>query len=151
TVAYGRAEVLKGIDMVIPPGEVTAIIGPSGSGKSTLLSALNRLSDLMDGCRVTGEVTLDGADVFRMDPILLRRRVGMVFQKPNPFPMSIRENVLYGVKAASLPVDHARTLQNSLAKAALWEETRHRLGDHAFHLSLGQQQRLCLARCLATG
>jgi phosphate transport system ATP-binding protein len=148
-VAYGRNEVLKGITMSIEPGLVTAIIGPSGCGKSTLLSALNRLSDLIDQCHVSGEVLLDEKNIFQMDPILLRRRVGMVFQKPNPFPMSIRENVLYGIKAAGLRVNHAYTLQESLARAALWEEMRGRLGDSALRLSLGQQQRLCLARCLA--
>jgi len=148
-VSYGRTEVLKGINMSIAPGQVTAIIGPSGCGKSTLLSTLNRLSDLIDQCRVTGDVMLDDKNVFRMDPILLRRKVGMVFQKPNPFPMSVRENVLYGIKAAGLRVNHAHAIQDSLARAALWEEMRSRLGDSALRLSLGQQQRLCLARCLA--
>jgi phosphate transport system ATP-binding protein len=148
-VAYGQRRVLHGVSFTIPPGAVTAIIGPSGCGKSTLLSALNRLSDLVPGCKVGGKVLMDGVDVFRMDPILLRRRVGMVFQKPNPFPMSIRENVLYGVKAAHLRASHNHVVQSTLTQAALWEEVRERLADHAFRLSLGQQQRLCLARCLA--
>src|SRR5262245_58938319 len=96
-VFYGQSEVLKGIDLQFPAGRVTAIIGPSGCGKTTLLMTLNRLSELTRGCRVTGQVLLEGVDVLRMDPVMLRRRVGMVFQRPNPFPMSIRENVLYGI------------------------------------------------------
>ena len=148
-VFYGKKEILKGIDLTFPPGQVTAIIGPSGCGKTTLLATLNRLSEMSPGCRVAGKVELDGTDVLRMDPVILRRRVGMVFQRPNPFPMSIRENVLYGIKAAGLRVDPAYAVQSSLMKAALWDEAHSRLGDHAFGLSLGQQQRLCLARCLA--
>jgi phosphate transport system ATP-binding protein len=148
-VAYGPLEVLKGIDLEFRAGEVTAIIGPSGCGKTTLLNTLNRLSELTPGCRVSGEVRLDERDVLGVDPILLRRRVGMVFQKPNPFPMSIRENVLYGVKAARLNVQHGEVIEKSLRQAALWEEVRGRLDQSAMPLSLGQQQRLCLARCLA--
>lgn len=148
-VAYGGTSVLKGITMAITPGAVTAIIGPSGCGKTTLLRTLNRLSEMIVGCVVKGKIYLDETDVLKMDPQLLRRRVGMVFQKPNPFPMSIRENVLYGVKATRLKVDHERTVQSCLTKAALWEETKHRLGHSALSLSLGQQQRLCLARSLA--
>jgi phosphate transport system ATP-binding protein len=148
-VAYGPSEVLKGIDLEFRAGGVTAIIGPSGCGKTTLLNTLNRLSELTPGCRVSGEVRLDERDVLGVDPILLRRQVGMVFQKPNPFPMSIRENVLYGVKAAGLKVDHDQVVDNSLRQAALWEELRSRLDQSATRLSLGQQQRLCLARCLA--
>jgi phosphate transport system ATP-binding protein len=148
-VAYGPLEVLKGIDLDFRAGEVTAIIGPSGCGKTTLLNTLNRLSELTPGCRVSGAIRLDQRDVLGVDPILLRRRVGMVFQKPNPFPMSIRENVLYGVKAAGLTVAHAAVIEASLRQAALWEEVRDRLDHPATRLSLGQQQRLCLARCLA--
>jgi phosphate transport system ATP-binding protein len=141
--------VLKGITMGFPAGEVTAIIGPSGCGKTTLLTTLNRLAELNRNCRVEGRVELDDADVLALDPVLLRRRVGMVFQKPNPFPMSIRDNVLYGVRAASMRVNPNYVVQRSLTRAAVWEEVRTRLSDHAFRLSLGQQQRLCLARCLA--
>ena len=150
-VWYGQHEVLKGVDLHFPAGRVTAIIGPSGCGKTTLLMTLNRMSELTRGCRVGGEVRLEDTDVLRIDPVLLRRRVGMVFQRPNPFPMSIRENVLYGIKATQLRVNQAYTVQASLMRAALWDETRERLTDHAFGLSLGQQQRLCLARCLAVG
>ncbi|MGQ9675499.1 MAG: phosphate ABC transporter ATP-binding protein [Chloroflexota bacterium] len=148
-VSYSGTEVVKGIDLVLPPGKVTAIIGPSGCGKTTVLRCLNRLSEMTKGCRVEGEILLDGQDILRVDPILLRRKVGMVFQKPNPFPMSIRENVLYGVKATKLKVDHDLVVKYCLMKAALWNEVKDRLSDHASALSLGQQQRLCIARALA--
>jgi phosphate transport system ATP-binding protein len=150
-VAYGGREVLKGVDVPIARGKVTAIVGPSGCGKTTFLRTLNRLTDLTPGCRVTGRVTIDGEDCMTMDPVLLRRRVGMVFQKPNPFPMSIRENVLYGVKAqGNNKGDHHDVLEASLLKAVLWDEVKDRLGESALHLSGGQQQRVCIARCLAT-
>ena len=148
-VWYGEKEVLKGVDLSFAAGRVTAIIGPSGCGKTTLLMTLNRLSEMTRGCRVAGDVLLDGTDVLRIDPVLVRRRVGMVFQRPNPFPMSIRENVLYGIKAANRGFNYDYAVHTSLVKSALWEEVRNRLNDHAFGLSLGQQQRLCLARCLA--
>ena len=148
-VSYGGNPVVKGIDLAIPPGQVTAIIGPSGCGKTTVLRCLNRLIELTDGCTVEGHIFLDGEDIQRMDPVLLRRRVGIVFQKPNPFPMSVRENVLYGVKAVRRKTDHNAVVQSCLTKAALWDEIQDRLGDHAFALSVGQQQRLCIARTLA--
>jgi phosphate transport system ATP-binding protein len=150
-VAYGGREVLKGIEVPIARGKVTAIVGPSGCGKTTFLRTLNRLTDLSPGCRVTGRVTIDGEDCMTMDPVLLRRRVGMVFQKPNPFPMSIRENILYGVKAqGDKNGNHDHLLEASLSKAVLWDEVKDRLDDSALHLSGGQQQRVCIARCLAT-
>jgi phosphate transport system ATP-binding protein len=148
-VCYGCNCVIKGIDLIFPPGKVTAIIGPSGCGKTTLLRCLNRLSELTSGCRVKGRILLDGEDILKMDPILLRRRVGMVFQRPNPFPKSIRENVLYGVKAAKLTVNHEDLIRDCLQKAALWTEVKDRLSDNASTLSIGQQQRLCIARTLA--
>jgi phosphate transport system ATP-binding protein len=148
-VSYPTQQVLKGINTVFRPGLVTAIIGASGSGKSTLLRTLNRLSEMTAGCKVEGEVYLDQANVLALDPQILRRQVGMVFQKPNPFPMSIRENVLYGVKAIRLKVDHDQTVRDALVGAALWDEVRLRLKDSALALSLGQQQRLCIARVLA--
>jgi phosphate transport system ATP-binding protein len=148
-VCYGENTVLKGIDMVIYPGKVTAIIGPSGCGKTTLLRCLNRLSEFTNGCRVKGQILLDGENVLQMDPILLRRRVGMVFQKPNPFPKSIKENILYGVKAIKKECDIDSTVKSCLEKAALWNELKGRLKDNAFALSIGQQQRLCIARSLA--
>ncbi len=145
----GPQELLLSINLQFPAGKVTAIIGPSGCGKTTLLYTLNRLSELTPGCSVRGRVLLDGKNVMNLDPVLVRRSVGMVFQRPNPFPMSIRDNVLYGIKAAGSRVNHASVVQASLARAALWDETRSRLGDNAMRLSLGQQQRLCLARALA--
>jgi phosphate transport system ATP-binding protein len=148
-VCYGDNNVLRGVDILIPPGKVTAIIGPSGCGKTTLLRTLNRLNELTGGCKANGQILLDGENIFKMDPILLRRKVGMVFQKPNPFPKSIRENILYGVKALKLKVDHDQVVRACLEKAALWEELKNRLHDSALGLSLGQQQRLCIARTLA--
>jgi phosphate transport system ATP-binding protein len=148
-VRYGDNTVVKGIDIAFKPGKVTAIIGPSGCGKTTLLRTLNRMSELTPGCSVSGQILLDGEDILKMDPMLLRRRVGMVFQKPNPFPKSIRENVLYGVKAIKLKVDHEATVQSCLERAGLWGELKNRLHDSAFGLSLGQQQRLCIARTMA--
>jgi len=147
-VAYGEREVVMGIDMKIACGKVTAIVGPSGCGKTTFLRTLNRLTDLTEKCRVQGRVTLDGEDVFAMDPVLLRRRVGMVFQDPNPFPMSLKENVLYGVKAQGNRGSR-EILETSLRKAVLWDEVHDRLDASALTLSGGQQQRLCIARCLA--
>ncbi|MDY6835980.1 MAG: phosphate ABC transporter ATP-binding protein [Chloroflexota bacterium] len=194
-ISYGDNKVIKGIDLDLPQGQVTAIIGPSGCGKTTLLRSLNRLSEMVPRCKVEGKIYLDGEDIFQMDPMLLRRRVGMVFQRPNPFPMSLKENILYGVKATGssehkqIKNDRKKTgafqtmncegnghkssrsngsslsskirwpwganpetaqlVESSLRKAALWEEVKDRLGDNAFSLSLGQQQRLCMARSLA--
>jgi phosphate transport system ATP-binding protein len=148
-VSYGKNYVLKGIDLAFPTGKVTAIIGPSGCGKTTLLRCLNRMHELTDGCKVKGQVLLDGENIFDMDPMLLRRRVGMVFQRPNPFPKSIRENILYGVKAIKYKCDYDKVVRSCLEKAALWDELKDRLDDNAVALSLGQQQRLCIARSLA--
>jgi len=148
-VFYGQKQILKGIDLVFPAGAVTAIIGPSGCGKTTLLRCLNRLNELAHGCKVKGQILLDNEDILKMDPMLLRRRIGMVFQKPNPFPKSIKENVLYGVKATKRKCDHDATVQSCLQKAALWDELKDRLHESAFALSIGQQQRLCIARSLA--
>ncbi len=148
-VHYDKTPVIKGIDLTFPPGKVTAIIGPSGCGKTTLLRCLNRLSELTSGCKVKGNILLNGDNILQMDPMLLRRKVGMVFQKPNPFPKSIRENVLYGVKAIKLKIDHDAVIRASLEKAALWNELKDRLNDSALALSIGQQQRLCIARTLA--
>jgi phosphate transport system ATP-binding protein len=148
-VSYGSNTVIKGIDLIFPPGKITAVIGPSGCGKTTLLRCMNRLSELTPGCKVKGQILLDGENVLQMDPMLLRRRVGMVFQRANPFPKSIKENILYGVKAIKFKCDHDSTVQNCLEKAALWKELKGRLHDNAFTLSIGQQQRLCIARTLA--
>jgi len=147
-VAYGRTEVIRGVDLRIAPGQVLAIVGPSGCGKTTLLRCLNRLT--APSCKITGSIALDGEETSRMDPVLLRRRVGMVFQKPNPFPMSIEKNVLYGLRAqGKRKAEDARALESSLTTAALWHEVKTRLDDSAHTLSLGQQQRLCIARAVA--
>jgi phosphate transport system ATP-binding protein len=149
-VAYSGREVLHGVDLHVARGKVTAMVGPSGCGKTTLLRTLNRLSELTPGCQVTGRIMIDGEDSNSLDPVLLRRRVGMVFQKPNPFPMSIRENVLYGVKAQSdRRDDHEAILESALRQAVIWDEVKDRLDDSALALSGGQQQRICIARSLA--
>ncbi len=148
-VYYGKHMVVNHVNLSFPAGKVTAIIGPSGCGKTTLLRCLNRMNELTPGCRVEGCILLDGEDVLNMDVMLLRRKVGMVFQKPNPFPKTISENLLYGIKATKLKVDHPSTIRACLEKAALWTELKERLGESAMNLSIGQQQRLCIARTLA--
>ena len=149
---YGDFHALKNIHLAISEGEITAFIGPSGCGKSTLLKSLNRMNDLIEGCRITGSITLDGEDIYGdMDTNLLRKRVGMVFQKPNPFPMSIYDNIAYGprthgVRSKSQLDD---IVEDSLRQAAIWDEVKDRLYKSALGLSGGQQQRLCIARALA--
>ena len=149
---YGDYHALKGIDISFQSGEITALIGPSGCGKSTLLKSLNRMNDLVDGCRIQGRVLLDGQDVYGgMDVNLLRRRVGMVFQKPNPFPMSVYDNIAYGPRTHGVK-DRRRLdeiVEQSLRDAAIWGEVKDRLKKSALGLSGGQQQRLCIARALA--
>ena len=150
---YGEAQALYGIDLQIPEGEVTAFIGPSGCGKSTLLRCINRLNDLIDTVRIGGELSIGGEDIYapEYDPIDLRRRVGMVFQKSNPFPKSIYENVAYGLRIVGendrQVLDAA--VEKSLRAAALWDEVKDRLDESALGMSGGQQQRLCIARALA--
>jgi len=151
---YGTHQALAGIDMAIAPHRVTALIGPSGCGKSTFLRTLNRMSDIVPGARVSGTVLLDGRDIYGpgSDVVALRRKVGMVFQKSNPFPKSIFENVAYGLRLNGLARgagELARMVEESLRAAALWEEVRDRLHSPALALSGGQQQRLCIARALA--
>ncbi len=151
---YGSKDVIRDVDMQIWPREVTAIIGPSGCGKSTFIRCLNRMHELGSSARVTGRVLVDGSDVYGgdQDPIMLRRRVGMVFQKPNPFPtMSIRDNVLSGLRLTHrLDAGKAEAVvKRSLEQAALWDEVEDRLDDRSGGLSGGQQQRLCIARALA--
>ena len=150
---YGETEALKGININIQKNEITALIGPSGCGKSTFLKTLDRMNDLVPGVRITGEVLLNGQDIYakEVDVNELRRRVGMVFQKPNPFPMSIYDNVAYGPR---LHGSHSRAeldelVEKSLRGAALWDEVKDRLKKSAMGLSGGQQQRLCIARALA--
>ena len=149
---YGDVQALKNINMNVAANEITALIGPSGCGKSTLLKTLNRMNDLVESCRITGSVCLDEEDVYGgMDISLLRKRVGMVFQKPNPFPMSIYDNIAFGPRThgvrAKLKLDEI--IEKSLRDAAIWDEVKDRLKKSALSLSGGQQQRLCIARALA--
>jgi phosphate transport system ATP-binding protein len=148
---YGATQALWNISMRIPARHVTAFIGPSGCGKSTFLRTLNRMCDTVKGARVHGEIHLDGEDVFELDVVALRRRVGMVFQRSNPFPKSIFENVAYGlrVNGGLSRVAIAEQVERSLQRAALWDEVKHKLHQSAYGLSGGQQQRLCIARALA--
>lgn len=149
---YGDFKALKGIDLNIQSNEITAFIGPSGCGKSTLLKSLNRMNDLAEGCRITGEMLLDGEDIYGdMDINLLRKRVGMVFQKPNPFPMSVYDNIAFGPRTHGIrsKVQLDDIVEKSLRDAAIWEELKDRLKKSALGLSGGQQQRLCIARALA--
>ena len=150
---YGSFQALKDINLRLPANEITAFIGPSGCGKSTLLKSLNRMNDLVEDCRIEGTVTLDGEDIFsrKMDVNLLRKRVGMVFQKPNPFPMSIYDNVAYGPRTHGIRsrVKLDEIVEKSLRGAAIWDEVKDRLKKSALGMSGGQQQRLCIARALA--
>lgn len=149
---YERFQALKNVSLDIPQNQITAFIGPSGCGKSTLLKTLNRMNDLVQGCRIEGKVLLDGEDIYdRMDPNVLRRRVGMVFQKPNPFPMSVYDNVAYGPRTHGVKgkAELDEIVEKSLRGAAIWDELKDRLKKSALGLSGGQQQRLCIARALA--
>jgi phosphate transport system ATP-binding protein len=150
---YGEAKVLHGIDLDIPEKQVTALIGPSGCGKSTFLRSINRMNDIIPGARVEGRIAISGQDLYapNVDVVALRRRVGMVFQKSNPFPKSIYENIAYGLRIAGTKDRRVldETVERSLQRAALWDEVKDRLGASAMALSGGQQQRLCIARALA--
>ena len=150
---YGSFHALKNININIPEREITAFIGPSGCGKSTFLKSLNRMNDLVEGCRISGDIKLDGVDIYKdkMDVNVLRKRVGMVFQKPNPFPMSIYDNVAYGPRVHGIRGKEKLDdiVEESLRGAAIWEEVKDRLKKSALGLSGGQQQRLCIARALA--
>ncbi len=149
---YGDFKALKNINIQITEKEITAFIGPSGCGKSTLLKSLNRMNDLVEGCRIKGNVLLDGEDIYGdMDLNLLRKRVGMVFQKPNPFPMSIYDNVAYGPRTHGIrsKVQLDDIVEKALRDAAIWDEVKDRLKKNALGMSGGQQQRLCIARALA--
>ena len=149
---YTDFHALKNVNLDLPEKEITAFIGPSGCGKSTLLKSLNRMNDLVEGCKITGEITLDGVDIYKnIDVNLLRKRVGMVFQKPNPFPMSIYDNIAYGPRTHGIhnkgQLDEI--VERSLRGAAIWDEVKDRLKKSALGMSGGQQQRLCIARALA--
>ena len=150
---YSSFQALKNVNLEIEPNKITAFIGPSGCGKSTLLKSLNRMNDLVEGCRIEGKILLDGQDIYAksMDVNTLRKRVGMVFQKPNPFPMSIYDNVAYGPRTHGI---HSKArldeiVEKSLRNAAIWDEVKYRLKKSALGMSGGQQQRLCIARALA--
>ena len=149
---YGSHHALKDITIGLPEKRITALIGPSGCGKSTFLKSLNRMNDLVEGCRIDGNITLDGVNIYRdMDVNILRKRVGMVFQKPNPFPMSIYDNIAYGPRVhgikSRLKLDEI--VERSLRQAAIWDECKDRLKKSALGMSGGQQQRLCIARARA--
>lgn len=149
---YGNFHALKDIQMQIPANEITAFIGPSGCGKSTFLKSLNRMNDLVEGCSITGSIKLDGEDIYgNIDVNLLRKRVGMVFQNPNPFPMSIYDNIAYGPRTHGIRAKSRldEIVERSLRQAAIWDELKDRLKKSALGLSGGQQQRLCIARALA--
>ena len=153
TVRYGTKEAIKGVTLEVRANEILALIGPSGCGKSTFLRSLNRMNDTIEGVTTVGSVELDGEAIYgpEIDPVLVRRRVGMVFQRSNPFPKSISENVAYGLRIAGErdPSIIAGTVERALRQAALWEEVKDRLDESGLSLSGGQQQRLCIARALA--
>lgn len=149
---YTTNHALKDINIELPERQITALIGPSGCGKSTFLKSLNRMNDLVEGCKIEGEICLDGVDVYKdMDVNILRKKVGMVFQKPNPFPMSIYDNIAYGPRIHGIKsrVQLDEIVERSLRQAAIWDECKDRLKKSALGMSGGQQQRLCIARALA--
>lgn len=149
---YSDFHALKNINMDIPSNRITAFIGPSGCGKSTLIKSLNRMNDLVEGCKITGKILLDNEDIYKnMDVTKLRKRVGMVFQKPNPFPMSIYDNIAYGPRTHGIrsKAELNEIVEKSLKDAAIWDEVKDRLKKSALGMSGGQQQRLCIARALA--
>ena len=153
TVSYGGVEALHATSLEFQAGQVTALIGPSGCGKSTFLKSLNRMNDLVEGCRISGDIKLDGVDIYKdkIDVNVLRKRVGMVFQKPNPFPMSIYDNIAYGPRTHGIhnKAKLDEIVEKSLRGAAIWDEVKDRLNKSALGMSGGQQQRLCIARALA--
>jgi phosphate transport system ATP-binding protein len=152
SISYGSFEAVRNVFMDIPRLGVTAFIGPSGCGKSTVLRSLNRMNDLIPGCSLKGRVIFDGLDLYdkRVDPVEVRRRIGMVFQKPNPFPKTIYENIAFGARINGYRGNMDELVERSLRKAAVWEECKDKLKDSGLSLSGGQQQRLCIARAIAT-
>ncbi|MFM8278250.1 MAG: phosphate ABC transporter ATP-binding protein PstB [Cyanobium sp.] len=152
TISYGSFEAVRNVHLNLPKGKVTAFIGPSGCGKSTVLRALNRMNDLIPGCSLRGRVIFDGEDIYhpRIDPVEVRRRIGMVFQKPNPFPKTIYENIAFGARINGYRGDMDELVERSLRQAAVWDECKDKLQDSGLALSGGQQQRLCIARAIAT-
>nr|WP_217693451.1 phosphate ABC transporter ATP-binding protein PstB [Natrinema saccharevitans] len=150
-VFYDDVQALQSVDIEIPAEQVTAIIGPSGCGKSTFLRCINRMNDLVDAARVEGELRFEGKNVYDddVDPVVLRRKIGMVFQSPNPFPKSIYDNVTYGLDVQGVDGDYDEIVENALRRAALWDEVKDQLDSSGLDLSGGQQQRLCIARAIA--
>ena len=150
-VYYGDEQALDDVTMAVPENRVTALIGPSGCGKSTFLRCINRMNDLIDAARVEGTVALRGTDVYadEVDPVALRRKIGMVFQQPNPFPKSIYDNIAYGLEIQNVEGDYDELVERSLRRAALWDEVKDQLDASGLDLSGGQQQRLCIARAIA--
>ena len=151
SISYGSFEVVKNIFCDFKKGCITSLIGPSGCGKSTVLRSLNRMNDLIPNCSLKGTVTFDGINIYdkKIDPVEVRRRIGMVFQQPNPFPKSIYENIAFGARINGYVGNMDELVENSLIKAALWDECKDKLGDSGYSLSGGQQQRLCIARTIA--
>ena len=151
TISYGSNEAVKNVFCDIPKGKVTAFIGPSGCGKSTVLRALNRMNDLIEGCTLKGRVLFDGIDLYgpNVDPVEVRRRIGMVFQQPNPFPKSIYENIAFGARINGYTGEMDELVERSLRQAAVWDECKDKLSESGYSLSGGQQQRLCIARTIA--
>ena len=152
SVYYGQHRALRDVSLMIEPNQVTSLIGPSGCGKTSFLRCLNRMNDLIDVARVEGSVRYHGVELYdpRVDPVEVRRRIGMVFQRPNPFPKSIRDNVTFGPRIAGAKGNLDDVVESALRAAALWDEVKDKLGDSAMALSGGQQQRLCIARAIAT-
>jgi phosphate transport system ATP-binding protein len=152
SVYYGTFRAVRDVSLPIPENQITALIGPSGCGKTTVIRCLNRMNDLIEGARVEGRILYHGVDLYepRVDPVEVRRRIGMVFQKPNPFPKSVYENVAFGPKVAGFKGNMDDLVEESLRRAALWDEVKGKLQDSGMALSGGQQQRLCIARAIAT-
>lgn len=152
SVHYGSFPAIKDVSMAVQPNQITALIGPSGCGKSTMLRCFNRMNDLIESAVVTGRLTYHGVDLYspEVDPVQVRRHIGMVFQKPNPFPKSIYANIAFGAKIAGIKTGLDELVEESLTKAALWDEVKDKLHESANALSGGQQQRLCIARAIAT-
>ena len=151
TISYGKFNAVRNIFFDIPRDKVTAFIGPSGCGKSTILRSLNRMNDLIQGSSITGKILFEGNDIYhpRIDPVEVRRRIGMVFQQPNPFPKSIYENIAFGARVNGYKGDMDQLVEDSLTKAAVWDECKDKLNESGYSLSGGQQQRLCIARTIA--
>ena len=151
SISYGTFEAVKNVFLNFKAGDITSLIGPSGCGKSTVLRALNRMNDLIPNCSLKGTVLFDGTNIYdkRVDPVEVRRRIGMVFQQPNPFPKSIYENIAFGARINGFTGDMDQLVESSLRKAAVWSECKDKLNDSGYSLSGGQQQRLCIARTIA--